>query len=315
VRLPWLDPLRQQLDEALGKGRLGHAPLIQGAPGMRSSDLAEWLLRRILCLEPVDGQACGQCRACQLLDSDSHPDCFRVGIPEDKKEIPIDSIRGLSGKLQLTASLSPHRVGLIEPAEAMNRNAANALLKTLEEPASDAWLILVSDQPGRLPATIRSRCQPVSVRPPGSQEALAWLEDCVPGQSAEALAQALRLAGGAPLAARSLLIDQGLEFGLSLRAALLEIGRGRPLQGVVDEHWLNDPVRTWRWLATWTAAALQHALLEESGDGSTMPPRGGLAKLWQQALEGVALARGNARQDLLLGKWLLEWKAASQHGN
>jgi DNA polymerase-3 subunit delta' len=315
--LPWLDPIKEQLASGLRSERLGHAPLIQGPAGVGKRALADWLVRRILCLESSDRDPCGQCRSCTLLDSSTHPDFFDTGIPEDKREIPVDSIRDLIARLQLTASLSPRRVGRVMPAEAMNRNSANALLKTLEEPAENAWLILVADQAGRLPATIRSRCQVIPVRPPDHDESIRWLESNCPSSPSEQHRQALLLAGAAPLAARALLEGEGLAFGQTIRDGLDALSHGEPLQQVLGEDWVKQAPSTWRWLATWVGLTLRARVagIDEDGLAGTLAPQlspQSAAVLWERALAGVQLARGNARQDLLLGKWLLEWQQLSQ---
>jgi len=319
--MPWLVAEKQQLSAALDDNRLGHAPMFTGPVGVGKRMLARWLVRRILCQGPVDGEPCGQCRSCELIDAGSHPDLFLVSIPEDKKEIPVDSVRKLSSSMQLTASISNRRVGFIEPAEAMNTNAANALLKTLEEPASNAWLVLLSDHPGRLPATIRSRCQQIAVRPPTRQIALEWLGERHPDQDSDRLEQALSLSADAPLAASQLLVDDGLAFGTRVLEGLVSVTRGEGIQTVINEHWLADSALTWRWLAIWTERLLKQAsgLPESDMTGDQELPGGqhpaALARLWESALLGAALARSSARQDLLIGKWLLEWKSISQPGN
>lgn len=321
MNLPWLEPSREQINSALVEQRFGHAPLVSGPEGVGKQDLVTWLVGRILCLQPDSGQPCGSCRSCQLLASGSHPDFFRVAVPEDKKEIPVDAVRELSASLHLTPRIGTNRVGLIHVAEALNINAANALLKTLEEPADNAWLILLSHQPGRLPATIRSRCQPVSVRPPTRDVALEWLADQCPEQDRDQLIQALSLSAEAPLAARQLLQNEGLDFGLEILDGLLEVARGRPVSSLVSERWLQAPARTWNWLALWTSVFMRHGQSLESEQlplGTQLPAgldQRTLAGLWQQALAGRAMASGNVRQDLLLGKWLLEWETMNQSGN
>ncbi len=322
MSLPWLSDLQTRLDAALHEQRLGHAPLITGPQGVGKQQLAEWLVARILCLEPGSGQACGQCRSCQLLASASHPDFFPVAIPEDKKEIPVDAIRSLSQNLVLTPSIGTHRVGLIEVAEAMNINAANALLKTLEEPADNAWLVLVSHQPGRLPATIRSRCQPITVHPPARELALQWLADACPGFDASKRLQALSLSAEAPLAARELLEDDGLEFGLEILEALQAVARGHPVTSVANDRWWQSPEQTWRWLAVWSRVMMRHAHGFDSDEQQPIAqklPSGldqrALAELWQQALSGRAMASSTVRQDLFVTKWLLEWEAMIHRGN
>lgn len=318
---PWLETTRERLHSSLEQQRLGHAPLLAGPKGVGKAVLAEWLYRRILCLAPQGIEPCGQCRSCSLLGSGSHPDFFRVGIPEDKKEIPVDSIRQLNGSLQLTPSLGRHRVGLIEVAEAMNVNAANALLKTLEEPSDNAWLILITHHSARLPATIRSRCQQIAVRPPETGEAMAWLSASMPDQSSERLAEALSLTGDAPLAALELLQEGGgLDFGHAVLDGLLAIANGQPVSTVIDEQWQQQAALSWRWLSVWAhllmrqAQGVTDAALPGQRELTVRPEPQALGDLWQQALKGVQLSRGSARQDLLLAKWLLEWERISQAG-
>ncbi len=314
MSLPWLEDIKTRLSDSLDKQRLGHAPLLTGPFGVGKVLLGEWLARRILCLKPDGREPCLTCRSCQLIDSGSHPDFFRVGIPDEKKEIPVDSVRELCSSLQLTPRMGPRRLGLIEPAEAMNINAANALLKTLEEPSANAFMVLISHHPGRLPATIRSRCQPIPIRPPDSRAALEWLSASCPEIDRQSLSDALALTTGAPLAARELLENDGLSFGREVLDGLLSIGAGRPVTSIMTERWLQSAELTWRWLAVWTGVIMHHGQGVDSGrlpPGVSLPLINGrgLGGLWEQALRGRALTRTSARQDLLIAKWLLEWEA------
>src|SRR5690606_18002126 len=119
----------------------------------------------------------------KLFASGAHPDFrFLSFMTKDKSDdlrtvIVVDQVRELIGSMQLTNGLSPRKVALIQPAEAMNRSAANALLKTLEEPAGEVVLLLVSNDASRLSATIRSRCQALHLRPPAAVEAQQWLQE------------------------------------------------------------------------------------------------------------------------------------------
>ena len=218
--LPWLDPEKRALDDALEAGRLGHAPLITGSIGVGKRRLADWLSARLLCRTPRDGGPCGHCESCRLLTSGTHPDFFRLSPEPEKKEIRVDQVRAFIESLILTSSLSGARVGLIDPAERMNRNAANALLKTLEEPAPGVWLILVADEPDRLPVTIRSRCQLRPVAVPPRDHADHWLAHRHPDRDAGLRALALSLADGAPRVADAWLEGDGLEQGLAIRDRL-----------------------------------------------------------------------------------------------
>lgn len=309
--LPWLDSTCRALWERVEGGRLGHAPLVHGPRGIGKRVLGDWLAQLLLCSQPGESGGCGDCQSCRLFDGGTHPDRFVVEVPEDKQGIGVDQVRDLIERLQLTASLGGNRVGLIPQADAMNRNAANALLKTLEEPPQDAWLILLSEQPARLPATVRSRCQQLALRAPARDVAEPWLAESCPDAGDVEREAALELSAGAPLAAQEMLVSGGLESGLSLLDDLLE---ARPHAEVL-ERWQVDPAASWTWIARWMALIMARA----SGAGGGQPPgrslperidRRELARLWQMALDGRREAvRGVVRQDLLLGRWLLEWEA------
>jgi len=312
--LPWLDPVRDRLTASLSAGRLGHAPLIHGPAGIGKRHLAEQLARLLLCLSPSDGQACGDCRACRLLDAGTHPDRVNVAVEEDRSAITVDQIRDLAARLQLTASVGQRRVAVIHAADAMNVNAANARLKTLEEPPPGVWIVSYCETAARLPATIRSRCQRVEIRLPPGEQAGRWLAEQCPKHSDARRALALRLVDGAPLAARKLLENDEIETGLTV---LRDLACTENHQAIL-ERWQVDPVGTWRWLARWLALIMRHMTCPDDSldhDVQALLPRAvdqrQLGALWQQAIEGGREAgRGVVRQDLLLGKWLLEWAAA-----
>lgn len=319
MRLPWLSDYARALGTALDQDRLGHAPLLHGPRGLGKIELAHWLVARILCLDESGAAPCGRCRSCTLLKSGTHPDLFVAGIPEDKSQIMIDIVRELCRGLQLTPSIGRRRVGLIEPAEAMNRNAANALLKTLEEPADRAWLVLVSDHAERLPATVRSRCQQVAIRPPDRAQALEWLrQESKLQQQQQRLSLALEAAGGAPCRALALIDDEGLDFGLAVREVLLSLAEGRPVAAAVADDWAARAHDAWAWIAHWVWQWSAQCLgldPPESEQRLPMPSRAdSLGRMWQQALDGQQLAGTAIRADLLIGKWLLEWSACFETG-
>lgn len=211
--LPWhIEPLRELLSR---RERLPHALLVYGRQGIGKVEFARALAQSLLCEAPEEGLACGQCPACHWFDEHNHPD-FRELFPEalaeddtdgeeavdpdakDKKksrEIKIEQIRNIADFMTLSTHRDGFRVLLVHPAEAMNLAAANALLKTLEEPPPRTAILLVTDSIGRLLATIKSRCQRILVPAPDEATALAWLT----AQGAVDVDAALAAAGGAPL--------------------------------------------------------------------------------------------------------------------
>lgn len=313
--LPWLSAQRAALNEALAAGRLGHAPMITGSHGVGKRALAEWLAARLLCRNVQAGEPCGECESCRLLPSGTHPDFFRLSPEPEKKEIRVDQVRAFIESLTLTASLDGARIGLIDPAERMNRNAANALLKTLEEPASGVWLVLVSDEPDRLPVTIRSRCQLRPVPVPSREQSEPWLAARHPDREPATLALALALADGAPRVADDWLAGDGLAQGLAIRD---QLGRMLAPGAIADEvpgEWVDAPESSWTWLARWTAAWLKRARTGRAEglgsapvlDDSDVFDR--LQRLWQDALAGRRMAGDPIRHDWLMLEWLTGWRA------
>lgn len=192
--------------------RLPHALLLQGRRGTGKQDFARKLAQSLLCASPLpDQSACGTCDSCSWYAQDNHPD-FRLLEPEDrdasageeseakggkKTQISVDQVRALADFLTLSSHRAGVRVVLLCPAEALNPASANALLKMLEEPPPGVLFLLVSHQPHRLLATIRSRCSKIDMPMPARSMAEAWLA----GQGAVRAAERLAYAGGAPLQA------------------------------------------------------------------------------------------------------------------
>ncbi|MDP9065134.1 MAG: DNA polymerase III subunit delta', partial [Pseudomonadota bacterium] len=172
--LPWLRQYQQRWRDALASGRPPHSVMIVSAPGLGAEHLAVWMAAFTLCERAIDGP-CRICASCVLLRADSHPDYHVVRLDDESKQIKVDQVRELIAKLALKSYRRGYKVGVIEGAEALNANGANAFLKTLEEPAADTLLVIVARPSHRLPATVASRCLRLALRVPPRSEALEWL--------------------------------------------------------------------------------------------------------------------------------------------
>ena len=302
---PWLLAVEEEFAERLRGGRLAHALLLAGPAGTGKADLASRLFAGVLCLE---GRypACGACRSCELLASGAHPDGHALTFEKHPKkdelrtELVIGQIRSLTAALQLTSTISLRKAATIHPAEAMTRSAANALLKTLEEPPGDAVLFVVSHQPGRLPATIRSRCQALDVRLPAHREAREWLAS-ESGCSSEDADRALEAAAGSPLNALRMLEEGGSEAYRAVSEALddLRTGRRKP-PAVMSEMADIEPQLLWSWLSLRSAGETRKHL--------TSPRLArAFAGLQRDADRNRNLVPTPVRKDLLLQDWLIQW--------
>jgi DNA polymerase III subunit delta' len=197
--LPWQLAQWQRLSAQLGQGRLHHALLFSGPSGVGKRLLAELLAAAVLCSAGAGGEICGVCRNCQLFRAGSHPDLLRIAPEPEKRQIRIHQVREqLTDFVMRTTSMAPAKVVIIDPADAMNLSTANCLLKTLEEPSPATHILLLTDAPARLLATIRSRCESVRLRPPAPADGLDWLRHVAGLSGAEDL---LGAASGCPLGA------------------------------------------------------------------------------------------------------------------
>lgn len=223
--LPWQGQDWLHLNKQLGKDQLPHALLLAGGQYMGKSRLALALARLLLCHQPSGGLNCGHCHACELSASGSHGD-FRWLEPEEKSRvIKIDQVRRVVEFSNKTASFGQRKVVVLAPADSMNVNAANAFLKSLEEPAADTYLILVCHRVHSLPATIRSRCQMLKLQVPDTQQCLEWLDQGTGDrQQSEKL---LSLADGRPLLAEQLYRSDSADGLAKLRLGLQGLLTGR----------------------------------------------------------------------------------------
>lgn len=260
VQVPciWHRELLAELMQQSADQRLPHALVLSGPAGIGKQRLARSFLEALLCQQPQGGLACGRCHSCHLVAAGSHPDMAVLVPDEDKKSkvIKIDQVRELVEFFSRTAQYGGRRVALLWPAESMNRNAQNALLKTLEEPGSGAFLLLLCNQPSRLLPTVRSRCQQRQLGVPDQSVAQAWLAEQT-GNEGQATAL-LAAAGGAPL--KALELEQAEWFGQRdvLLGQFVAVLEGRTPVSIAAQTLLkHEPLPLLEALHGWLAAALR----------------------------------------------------------
>ncbi|MFT4939284.1 MAG: DNA polymerase-3 subunit delta' [Paraglaciecola sp.] len=171
---PWLVQPFQQLCRRQKQGNLHHALLLQGHEGIGKNEFARYLSQYLLCSKQQSAQACGECQGCRLNAAGSHPD---LHIIESEKQIGVDQIRDAIKKLIGTSQMSGAKVLVIYAAHTMTESSANALLKTLEEPTANTFLLLISSKPERLLPTILSRCEKLLLKGPDMPTYISWLEE------------------------------------------------------------------------------------------------------------------------------------------
>lgn len=305
---PWQQRAYDHALAALEAGRLGHGLLICGPAGLGKRAVADRLAQFVL-----GGEAsASQTRSAQLISAGTHPDLHLVsyGLIKDgsklRTEIVIDQMRELSQKLSLTPQYGRAQVAIVDPADAVNRAACNALLKTLEEPADGRYLWLISAQPARLPATIRSRCQRLEFKLPPREEALAWLG--TQGHSTKDALEALDAARGHPGLADEWLREGGLALRKSVASDLQRLESGEIEVIDTAQRWSSDEHASLR---------LSHAadlVLAQAGTaGLTDPARLHKLATWFDAANRTRdLLRTTIRGDLALVDLLLAWRGTDR---
>ncbi|WP_309266741.1 DNA polymerase III subunit delta' [Aeromonas salmonicida] len=296
---PWLSPDWHALSQTAEAGRLGHAWLLLGDPGLGKEQLAERLARLHLCQQPDRGEPCGQCHSCQLFDKGHHPDLGTVTV--DSKTIGVEAIREICARLQNSAQLGRGKVVIIPDAERMTESAANALLKTLEEPAGDSLLLLIASQVSRLLPTILSRCHKHVCQLPTEGETVRWLAE----QGHQATLAQVRICQGAPLRVLRYIEEQ--QDGK--RRELLESFVSLSLTPTRATHVCSQLADETQVRLHWLQLFLCDALKTQAGCGHHQLAMPDLAALSQQ------LAKGNSSEKLLEAEQqLVALKAACQPG-
>ncbi|HBO3373306.1 TPA: DNA polymerase III subunit delta' [Pseudomonas aeruginosa] len=316
---PWQQALWSQLG---GRAQHAHAYLLYGPAGIGKHALAEHWAAQLLCQRPAAAGACGECKACQLLAAGTHPDYFVLEPEEAEKPIRVDQVRDLVGFVVQTAQLGGRKVVLLEPAEAMNVNAANALLKSLEEPSGDTVLLLISHQPSRLLPTIKSRCVQQACPLPGAAASLEWLARALPDEPAEALEELLALSGGSPLTAQRLHGQGVREQRAQVVEGVKKLLKQQIAASQLAESWNSVPLPLlFDWFCDWTLGILRYQLTrDEEGLGLAdmrkviqyLGDKSGQAKVlamqdWLLQQRQKVLNKANLNRVLLLEALLVQW--------
>lgn len=316
---PWQDQLWQQL---AGRAQHAHAYLLHGAPGIGKRALAERLRARLLCQRPQGLDACGECKGCHLLAAGTHPDSAVLEPEEFDKPIKVDQVRSLVNFLVQTAQLGGRKVVLVEPAEAMNLNAANALLKSLEEPSGDTVILMISHQPSRLLPTVKSRCVQQACPLPSEAMSLQWLAQTLPDNSAEERAELLCLAAGSPLVAVRMQ-EQGVpEQRAQVVEGVKKLLKQQIAASPLAESWNSVSLQLlFDWFYDWSQLMLRYQLTQdEQGLGQAdmrkvvqyLADKSSQAKVikmqdWILLQRQKVIAKANLNRVLLLEALLVQW--------
>lgn len=312
--VPWLADAFRRLALALDGDRQHPALLVAGPPGTGKRDFARAFAAAALCHERAgDAPACGHCRDCTLLAAGTHPDFARVTLEERepgklRTEITVEQVRALCARLALASQFGGWQVAVIDPADKMNASAANALLKTLEEPSAPSLIVLVSDDPSRLPATIRSRCQRIDAVAPPEAVALDWL--VAAGLDRESARSALAASAGNPGLALQWSRDGTAALDEICRSELASLAEGRNSAMQVAEGWAADRPRERLWFACVEAAGKARRLASTQSQRDALTAATEIQKLtawFAAATRARRLLDTTVRADLVLLDVMRQW--------
>ncbi|MCF6254346.1 MAG: DNA-directed DNA polymerase, partial [Thiomicrorhabdus sp.] len=283
------------------------------------SEFSEKLVQSLLCHQPVDNEPCEQCNGCKTYLAGSNPDFMDIQVAEDKKQISVDQIRALSKFITLSRSFSAYRVILLHPVEAMNMNAANSLLKSLEEPADNTVIILLATHLNQILPTIKSRCQQLNFSPPLLKEAVNWLQQAMPHVDLPLIKRALRVNWGAPLDAKAWLEAEKFNEDSQWKEGLKQLQSGQKTVSQVTALWLKWPTPTsvFDYFYLWSVSAVRSVTYAEGFQASTQTAAQQIQlQNWLAFQQAVLQAKQywlqNANKELVFETLCLEWLEVQQ---
>lgn len=318
-------------------GTLHHAQIVTAPEGFGIREFCLAMSQYALCSQVAPGLEtwCGECQSCRLFSAGSHPDFHVIGNEwelvngrsetireysrryqdesasekktQPRKVIPIDHVRALIDSFVKRPHIAPRKVGLIVPADRLNINAANALLKLLEEPPPDSLLILLTSEPFRLPRTVLSRCVQITLAKPSHQQALDWLRERIGEHDIEL---ALQLTEGAPFKARAMCETGMLQVRKEMLESLVGVcGRNQSLYQLSTRLHKLDFEEVIKWMQSFVKDVIRWKTLGKSpwwhtgSEHSLMPEKMSddqLFKIYDRLCAYRRIARGSLNEELAL---------------
>ncbi|WP_127956382.1 DNA polymerase III subunit delta' [Serratia microhaemolytica] len=317
---PWLNSAYRQLIGQYSAGRGHHALLLHSVPGNGDTALRYALGRWLLCQRPNGTKSCGECHSCHLMQAGHHPDYHLLAPEKGKTSLGVESIRQLIDALYAHANQDGAKVVAIDRIEWLTEAAANALLKTLEEPSNNTYFLFGCYAPERVLATLRSRCFFWHLACPDEHSSLQWLARQAAGDPAER-STALRLSHGAPIAAEQLLQPERWQQRMALCRVLAESLQQADLlkllpqlnhdQAATALHWLCslllDAQKWQQGLTGYLVNVDQPVLIEQLATRFSGLVLQTLSSDWIQCYQQLLNISG-INQELLLTEQLLQWE-------
>ncbi len=311
----WQKDQWKKVGWSLQNGRLTHALLLTGISGLGKAVFAQALIEKILCSNPTN-TSCGQCQSCHLLSINSHPDVLIISPEDGKKTIGIDAVRKVRDFISLKSHMG-NKVVFIKDVENFSTGAANALLKTLEEPTANTFLILTTSKSSALPATIRSRCQMLLFPSTYAHETVEWLEQQIDSDiNPHSL---LEITNGAPLAVIDLVSSNNYLHINTFLQDLSELLQLKSNAINTAEKWFKKDILIFEWYYQIVAQLIKQATNPELVN-KTDPLQvkslfiisklglNGLLSFNQHLVKALRLIKGQSNKQMLLESLFLIWQ-------